>query len=65
MERDSPEIEDTNAMNVDNEEKESNNVGLSAEEDDEEYEIEEILDAKRGAFANVNCSFVCCLLSKQ
>ena len=57
MDRDSPEIEDTNAMNVDNEEKQSNNVGLSAEEDDEEYEIEEILDAKRGAFANVSCSF--------
>jgi len=61
MDCDSPEIEDTNAMNVDNEEKESHNVGLSAEEDDEEYEIEEILDAKRGAFANVSCPF--CLLS--
>jgi len=61
MDRDSPEIEDANAMNVDNEEKESNNVSLSAEDDDEEYEIEEILDAKRGAFANVSCSF--CLSS--
>jgi len=56
MHRDSPEFEDPNAMNVDSEEKKPNDAGSSAEED-EEYEIEQILDAKRGAFANVSFAF--------
>lgn len=58
MHRDSPEFEDPNAMNVDSEEKKPNDAGSSAEED-EEYEIEQILDAKRGAFANVSFAFCC------
>ncbi|KAF9448948.1 hypothetical protein P691DRAFT_775051 [Macrolepiota fuliginosa MF-IS2] len=50
----SPELvesEDENAMNVDKVEKATNGEGSEAgEEDGSEYEIEEILDAKRGAF---------------
>lgn len=58
MARESPEFEDDSAMNVDNEEKNSAVEGSDAgEEDGSEYEIEEILDAKRGAFPEVRCSF--------
>lgn len=56
MARFSPELataEDDNAMNVDNEEKPQESG--AEDEDGSEYEIEEIMDAKRGAFPEVNC----------
>lgn len=57
MARRSPELvesEDDNAMSIDKEEKAVDDDGSDAGEDDgSEYEIEEILDAKRGAFPEV------------
>ncbi|KAF5362138.1 hypothetical protein D9756_002649 [Leucocoprinus leucothites] len=51
MPRGSPEFQDETAMNVDNEEKISKEEGSDAEGGEgSEYEIEEIIDAKRGAF---------------
>jgi hypothetical protein len=57
MPRLSPEIPNAgndDAMNVDNEEKVQGSEG-EEEEDGSEYEIEEIMDAKRGAFPEVTC----------
>jgi chromobox protein 5 len=55
MARESPEFEDDIAMNVDQGEKNSNVEGSDTGDDDasSEYEIEQILDAKRGAFPDV------------
>ncbi|KXN87674.1 Chromatin-associated protein swi6 [Leucoagaricus sp. SymC.cos] len=51
MARESPEFEDENAMNVDKDEKTTNGEGSDAGDDgEEEYEIEEIIKAKKGLF---------------
>ncbi len=51
------ELEDDAVMNVDKDEKNANDEGSEAgEEDGSEYEIEQIMDAKRGAFPEVSFS---------
>lgn len=58
MARQSPELidfEDDNAMKIDRTEQTANDEGSEGEEGDgSEYEIEEIVDAKRGAFPEVS-----------
>lgn len=60
MVRHSPELagsDGDNAMNVDKEETNLNDGGSeTGDEGGEEYEIEEIIDAKRGAFPEVGLS---------
>jgi chromobox protein 5 len=61
MARDSPVLgsDNENSMNVDQGEKNSNEQDSGAGDGDaSEYEIEQIMDAKRGAFPEVHRAFL-------